>query len=88
MKHILVAGLMVMLLVLLVIFIFNMNERRVMPENTIAITDRMVVIDGPVFVGKRWRSYILKDTLTEKQYLVIGNYDCISVTHLEVTVEK
>lgn len=87
MKHIFVVVFMVMLLVLSAIFIFNMNERRVMPENTIAITNRLEVHDGPTHVG-RWRAYILKDTLTEKQYLIIGNYDCVSVTPLEVKVEE
>ena len=61
--------------------------RRVMPENTIAITNRLEVHDGPTHVG-RWRAYIIKDTLTEKQYLIIGNHESISVTPLEVAVEQ
>ena len=63
------------------------KRNRQMPENTIAITNRLEVHDGPTVVG-RWRAYIIKDTLTEKQYLIVGTYECISVTPLEVAVEQ
>lgn len=83
---------MLCVVLLLVMLCFaGCNEKRKMkrkmPKNTIAITDRLEVHDGPTYVG-RWHAYILKDTLTEKQFLVIGNYDCVSVTPLEVAVEK
>lgn len=76
------------LLLMSVFFVGCGKDRKRMPEDKIAITDRMEVIDGPVYVGTWYRSYIIKDTLTGKQYIVIGNSDCISVTPLEVAVEK
>ncbi len=91
MKHNCLAILMFALVVFGGFFIgCNVKERRSMPKSPlkeIVVIDRMEVLHGPTKLG-RWRCYIIKDTLTEKQYLVIGRNESISVTPLNTVVEK
>ena len=43
-----------------------------MPENKIAISNRLVIIDGPTLIGRQ-SCWIVEDTLTKNEYLINGS---------------